>query len=256
MVVRVVRVALVIAVAACGSSKRPAGEDAMRGARDGSAAPADTGSGSGSAAPTGEVAVRVEWRAVPTSARQSPGTTPCNTPRAPAVTPTTMWGIPEAMILAEKAPAPGTARITIAGCALTPRIVVARELIVDSALDRPTKVMLVKHGTIAALGALQSGEARTIQLPIAGHAVMLSLDANAVYRLGLDSPDGEVAWIVNAPGLVTDVTGLATLALPAGKHDVTAWLPARGGQEWKVVKSNVTVEASALVELAIDLGPR
>lgn len=244
------RFALVLAIAACGG-KKSAGEDAMRT----SVVTADAGSGSGSAAPKGDAAIRVEWKAVPTSARQSPGRTPCNTARPSAVTPTTMWGIPDAIVLADKAPAPAEARITLAECALTPRIATASTLIVESTVDRPAKLTLTKHGTIGSFGALEPGDARVIQLPIAGHAVSVSLDAGGVYRLAIDGSD-DGAWIVNAPGGVTDVAGLATLRLPPGSHEATAWLPARGGQEWKVVKSTVTVEANALAELAIDLGSR
>lgn len=247
-----VRFALLILVA-CGG-KKSAGEDAMRATRDASVI--DAGSGSGSAAPPrGDAAIRVEWKAVPTSARQSPGRTACNTARLPAVAPTTMWGIPDAVVLADKAPPPGEVRVTLADCALAPRIALASTLIVESAIDRPAKLTLTKHGTIASLGALKAGDATAIQLPIAGHAVSISLDPNAVYRLAIDGSD-DGAWIANAPGGVTDVAGLATLRLPPGPHEATAWLPARAGQEWKVVKSSVTVEANALAELAIDLGPR
>ena len=166
-----------------------------------------------------------------------------------------MWGIPDAIVLTDKAPAPPEARITLAACALTPRIAIASTLIVESTLERPAKLTLTKHGTIASLGALKPGDATPIQLPIAGHAVSMTLDAGGVYRLAIDGAD-DGAWIVNAPGGVTDATGLATLRLPPGLHEATAWLPVRGGQEWKVVKSTVTVEANALAELAIDLGPR
>lgn len=248
---------LLVALAACGGGNKPAGEDAARAARD--AAIPDAGS----AAPAvGEAAIRVEWKAVPTIARQSPGKTACNTPRTAQVAPTTMWGIPDAIVLTERAPAPGTARIVLAGCALTPRIAIAKELVVESALDRPAKLTLTKHGTIGSLGSLTAGETRAIQLPIAGHAVSIALEPDTVYRVAIeasglaDAIDDEDAWIVNAPGGVTDSGGLATLKLPSGSHDVTAWLPSRGGQDWKVVKSKVTVETGQLAELAIDLGPR
>ncbi len=251
----VARNALVLAMlVACGGGKRPAGEDAMRSSRDGSAAVID--GSAGSAAPIGEAAIRVEWKAVPTTARQSPGRTACNTPRAPAVAPTTMWGIPDAFVLTDKAAPPGEVRIVLADCSLAPRIAIASTLVVESAVDRPTKVVLSKQGTIAALAALKPIEPRVIQLPIAGHGVTIALEPGVVYQLAVDGGDGEIAWLVNAPGMVTDPAGLATLKLPVGAHQVTAWLPARAGQEARVIKSTVTVEANALAELAIDLGPR
>ncbi len=253
MVARLLVCALIIG---CGGKKKPAGEDATRAARDATIATPDTaGSGAGSAA-TGDAAVRVEWKAVPTTARQSPGRTACNTARAPAVSPTTLWGIPDALVLTDKAPAPTEARIVLADCALVPRLAIASTLLIVSAVDRPARLTLTKHGTTAKLAALQPAEPRAIQLPIAGHAVSLELEPNGVYRLAIDAPDGEAAWIVNAPGAVTDAAGVATLRLPVGTHDVTAWLPARGGRDARLVTSKLTVDDKQLAELALDLGSR
>jgi hypothetical protein len=244
---------LLLALVACGNKAKPAGEDAARTPRVDATVPAPPDA---PAAPAlGEAAIRVEWKAVPTAARQSPGRTSCNTARPGSVAPTTMWGIPEAIVLVEPARAPTEARVVLAPCTLTPRVALATTLIVESALDKPAKVTLVKHGTAAKLDALQAGEARTFQLPVAGHAVSIALDAGGVYQLAIDgAADTESSWIVAAAGGVTDVTGLATLALPAGTHAVTAWLPSRGGQPPRLAKASVTVEKDALAELAIDLG--
>lgn len=250
------RVALVAAVAACSGNKRPAREDAMRApARD--SAPAPMSPDSRAAPPVlGEAAIKVEWKAAPTSARQSPGTTPCNTRRPGAVAPTTLWAIPEVLVLTDKVPpATADARIVLASCALSPRIVLGTSLVVESALDRPGKVTLVEHGTIDKLDALSPGKARTFQLPIAGHAVSIPLAANGVYQLAIEGvADTEPAWVVAAPGAVTDAGGLASLALPLGTHAVTAWLPPRGGQQGKVARSTITVEKDQLAELVVDLG--
>src|SRR5262245_51125293 len=71
----------------------------------------------------GDVQVRVEWKNVPLAARSSPGRTPCDTPRAPTVTPTTTWGVPGAAVLVEGVTKDlGEARIVLAGCALAPRV--------------------------------------------------------------------------------------------------------------------------------------
>lgn len=249
----VTRIALV-ALVACSGSKRTAGEDAMKTARDGATVSPDGSATPDPPAPPGEAAIRVEWKSVPVAARQSPGRTPCNTPRPAAVAPATMWGIPDAIVLVDKAAPPGEVRIVVSACTLAPRVAIAGTLIVESALDRPAKLILTKHGTIAAFGALAPADARAIQLPIAGHAVSIALDAGAIYQLAIDGADTEPSWIVAAPGAVTDVAGLATIKLPAGAHGVTAWLPARGGQASRVIKSSVTVESEQLAEIAIDLG--
>src|SRR5262245_34352729 len=62
----------------------------------GSADSGSAGSAGGAMTPKpGDAQIRVEWADVPVAARASPGRTPCNTPRAPSVAPTTTWGVPD-----------------------------------------------------------------------------------------------------------------------------------------------------------------
>src|SRR5262249_10201379 len=150
-----------------------------------------------------------EWPGVPVTARSSPGRTPCGTPRAPSVAPTTTWGIPDALVLVEGAPraaAPSTARVTLADCALTPRIAAGAALAITSAVDRPARLVLRKRGAIDHLAA---GDPVPVQLPIAGHSVLAALDAGAIYSLETDAPDPEVAFLAAVPGQVTDAAGHA-----------------------------------------------
>jgi hypothetical protein len=242
---------LVLALLGCSSNKARSGEDAKPTRADGAVVPSD-----GAPLPTAEAAIRVEWKAVTTAARTSPGRTACKTPRAASVAPTTMWGIPEAIVMVEGATATagGEARITLSDCTLSPRIVVGTTLVVESALDRPAKLALAKHGTIGDLATLKAGEPRAIQLPIAGHAVSIALEPNAVYQLVIDA-ESEPAWIVAAPATITDAGGLATVRAPVGSHAVTAWLPARGGQPARLAKAAVALDVAQLVELVVDLGP-
>jgi len=245
-------IAITAAVAGCSGNKHTAADDAVHAPhRDGSAvvAPVDV------PASTGEVAIRVLWKAATPAARRSPGLTPCHTPRAASVAPTTLFGIPEALVVVEgTGTVPAEARIRFSDCTLSPRLVVGGTLIVDTALDRPVKLALSKHGDVAHLDGLAAGPPRAIQLPIAGHAVAVSLDPGGVYRLSVDGDgDFEPAWIVAAPAMITDGSGLATVKEPVGPHAVTAWLPPRGGQPAKLVTSSVAVVADQLVEHAIDL---
>ncbi|HUS28011.1 MAG TPA: hypothetical protein VMZ53_05865, partial [Kofleriaceae bacterium] len=129
----------------------------------------------------GDVQLRVEWKDVPLAARASSGRTPCNTPRAASVAPTTTWGIPEVFVMIDAPPAPqaasssgsnGTrattgsaptgsatapamtaramtreARVVLDHCALTPRVALASDkLIVASAAESPAKVVITKAG--------------------------------------------------------------------------------------------------------------
>ncbi len=249
---------------ACGNKARPAADDAVRGphAEDGakgSAAAADA-----AAAPDADpdvapdtAAIHVRWTDLPTSWRRSPGPTPCHTPRAPAVEPTTLWGIPDALVTLDGArEVPAEARVTLADCVLSPRLVVGRTLVVESTLDRPVRLALEKHGDVASLDKLHAEKPRAIQIPIAGHAVEVALDAGGVYRLAVENQAAiEPAWIVAAPAAVTDDSGMAELAAPAGKHAVVAWLPARAGQSARQVAGTVTIEADRGVEHTLELAP-
>lgn len=206
---------------------------------------------------TGELQARVEWPNVPPAARRSPGRTPCNTPRAPSVAPTTTWGVPGALVVVDGAPPPPTrptARITLADCALTPRLVVGATLAITSAVDRPAKLLLRKRGTVE---RLFDSDPIPVQLPIAGHTVTVTLDAGAIYSLETDAPTPELAYIAAVPnGWVSDATGhIHARGLAAGPHAATAWLPPRAGQPARLARGTATVEAGKLAELTLKLTP-
>ena len=209
-----------------------------------------------SSAKTGDLQVRVEWRDVPIPMRASPGRTACKTPRLPAVAPTTTWGIPEVLVVIDGSaaghggatgPQPAN-RIVLADCAFSPRIVAATSVVVESAVDRPAKLSFTKRGE--ALDKLEAGTPRAIQLPIAGHAVTLPLDANGIYELTADT---ESAWIVAASNAgVTEANGaLLVRDLAPGTYAVTAWLPPRAGATAKRVTGSATVVAGDLADLTL-----
>ncbi|HEU0034790.1 MAG TPA: hypothetical protein VFQ53_29400 [Kofleriaceae bacterium] len=204
----------------------------------------------------GDAQIRVEWKNVPAVRRNSPGPTPCHTPRGASVAPTTTWGIPDVLVIVDgDRETPAEARVVLADCALAPRLVVGETVIVDSAVLQPARVTLTKHGEAGKLAALAATAPRTIQLPIAGHAVAIALEPGAVYQLATDGKDPEATWIVDAPAHVTDATGAVVVkGLAGGVHAVTAWLPARGNQPARIATGKVTVVANELAELTIDLG--
>ena len=243
-------VAALACCVACGGNRARAGDDAH-------AIPRSDGSPGDAAAPTGELQVRVDWKTVAPVSRRSPGPTRCNMPRAPAVAPTTTWGIPDAFVIVEGGPPPPEARVVLADCALRPRVAAASVLVVESAVDRPARVTLVKHGTIAdlATATLHPGDPRVIQLPIAGHAVAIPLDANSIYQLATEGEDPETAWIIAGPAYVTDATGQVVVAgLPIGARSAAAWIPPRGNQSGRFATGSSAIVANELAELAIDVG--
>ena len=207
-----------------------------------------------SSAKTGDLQIRVEWKDVPIAMRASPGRTPCRTARAPVVAPTTTWGIPDVVVVVEGATLPpATSRIVLADCALTPRVVAATEAVVESAGDRPARVMFAKRGELAALDKIDlQAPSRTVLLPIAGHAVKLPLEAGGVYELAVD---GETAWIAASPNAgVTEPNGQLTVRdLAPGTYAVTAWLPPRAGGNAKLVKGSAKVVAGDLVDIVLEL---
>jgi hypothetical protein len=208
---------------------------------------------------TGDVSVRVEWPAVSAEVRASPGTTPCGTARAPQARPTTMFGIPEAVVFVDGAPAvTGEVRIRLVDCALVPRVAIGTALVVDSAADRPAAAVLSHRAQASDPKAKleESTPPRTIRLPIAGHAVGAPLEAGAIYALATDAKDPELAWIVAATAAVTDASGVALVKdVPSGAHAVRAWLPPRAGRPARVASGTVTVEPGDLAELTLTLGP-
>lgn len=209
------------------------------------------------AATTGDVSVRVEWEKVPAAVRASPGPTACGPPRRPQVSPSTTWGIGEVLVIVDDAPGtPGEAHVRLADCALVPRIAIGASLVIDSAADRPAKLAIRDRRRAADLDAKLETPSRPVLLPIAGHAVTVSLEAGAVYEIAAEGKDAETAWIVAANGAVTDPSGVVLVKdVPVGVHAVRAWLPPRAGQPARHAEGKVTVAAGDLAELTLQLVP-
>ncbi len=248
----------IVVLSACSSGKPHAVEDAKRPSAGSDAPRADAPTVAPPPArstTTGDVQVRVEWQKVPAAVRASPGTTKCATPRLAQVSPSTTWGIGDAVVFVDGAPeAPGEARVQLAACAFVPRVAIGTSLVVDSTANQPAELTLSHRAQAADLRARAAGTAaRTIQLPIAGHAVSVALDAGEVYEL---AADGETAWIVAATAAITDGNGVALIKdVPVGEHAVRAWLPPRGGQPARHATGKVTVAAGDLSELTLQLAP-
>lgn len=250
------RLGLLVVVACSGTKSAPkkAIEDAHGSAPAADAAvPAADG--------PGDVQIRVEWKDVPLAARMSPGRTPCNTPRPPAVTPTTLWGIPDVFVVVEVAGAARgsrqAARITREPCGLVPRVAITSgTLILASATEAPARVSVQEVGALPLGGTIADPQPRTVYLPIAGHEVSLGVDSGTIVRV---SDDPEDAWVIateNPFVAITDRSGSAVLRdLPAGTHAVTAWLPPRSGQPARTARGNVTVTPGALAEVTLDISP-
>jgi len=201
----------------------------------------------------GDVQVRVEWHDVPIQARSSPGRTPCGTARAPAVTPTTTWALPDAFVAIEApgAPPPPAARVVLDQCAFAPRAVVAgATLAVTTTADHPVELAITSRDLLGASPAAT----RKIEIPIAGHEVDVAL-TSGIYELS--AADTDSAWIAFAPkafAAMTDATGQAVLRdVPAGRHRVTALVPPRAGQPDRVAEGEVEVVAGALAEVTLDV---
>lgn len=248
-------------VVACSSNKPRGAEDAAHVPRADATLvdvrPSDASMGSAtpvaSTARRGDLQVRVEWKNVPVAMRASPGRTACKTARPAAVAPTTTWGIPDVVVFIDGAVIPPTsARVVLADCVLAPRVLTTSQLVLESAVDRPARVTFAKRATIDVLAEIDTARPRTIQLPIAGHAVALPLDDGGVYELAAGE---ETAWVIaSAHAGVTEANGaLLVKDLAPGSYAVRAWLPPRAGAPSKLVKGTATVVAGDLAELVIAL---
>lgn len=207
---------------------------------------------------TGDAQIRVEWRDVPVAMRASPGKTACSTARAPAIAPTTTWGVPDVLVIVDRMPAEPAAaaatRVVLADCAFTPRLAAASSLVIESTVDRPAKILVARRGAIASLDKLEPGTPRAVQLPIAGHGVAIPLEPGGVYELATDAKEPETAWIIAAPAAITEASGAVIVKdLTPGAHAVTAWLPPRSGAAARIARGTITVVAGDLAELTLDL---
>jgi hypothetical protein len=244
------RALAVVALAACSGNKVKAGEDAAHPAPK--PAPADAAAvavvpGSG----VGDVQVRVEWANTPQPMRAPGPPTRCGSPRTPAVRPTTTWGVPDVIVTLDAgtlaADRDRQGHIVLEGCAFTPRAVIAgSSLTIASEMREPATVTLTPD----------AGSARTIYLPIAGHAVDVALEPDTTYALAYGTDD--VATVVTSPKAyvaVTEASGNVVLRnVPAGTQTVRAYLPARGGAQARTATAQVTVTAGALAEVTVDIG--
>lgn len=226
-------VRLLVLLAACSGGK-PKLEDARTlphpPAPEGSAHALDAAASAGSAAippGKGDVSIRVEWHDVPPAARAPK---PCG----PDVSPTTTWGIPDAVVTLPHAGAPPAARVTVDRC-VRPRVQVSGDsLTIASALLQPATLAL---------------DDRPVMLPIAGHEVTAQLTDGRHEVVAGDAK----AWVIrDANAAVTDATGVAVLRdIPSGVYPVTAWLPAANLS----AKGEVTVMPNALAEVTLTLKP-
>jgi len=237
-----------------GSSVQDASGSGSAGSTTAGSATAGSGTSTATATGPGELTVTVTWRDTPLAARSSPGRTSCGTPRPPAVAPTTMWGIPEVVVLVDGASMPlGEVKVTASECAITPRAVVGDRLTITSSAPGPLKLNLAAYGPEPeSIDGIPAGI--PVLMPIAGHQVTRTLESG-LHLLG-GTGTGDPIWIVAKPNaVVTDANGQAVFKdLAAGSHVVTAWLPARGGQKPRLVTAKASVTAGTPGELSIDLG--
>jgi hypothetical protein len=237
-------------------------EDARRPVGDGSGSanvvPADAAPAPEVKPPTtGDISVRVQWEKVPREARVSPGNTSCNTPLTAQVAPSTTWGIGDAVVFVQGAPAhAGEARVVAAKCTLSPRVAVGTSLAIASGADRPVKLSLA-HELVAADFAKASEPARAVALPIAGHEVTSALTAGGIYHLAFDDKDkGDDAWIVSADAVITDASGAVLIKdVAPGSHQIRVWLPARGKLPAHTASGKVDVAAGELAEITLSFDP-
>lgn len=219
----------------------------------------------------GTVRVIVRWPDTPQARRASPGENECGKPRLPGIVPDELWGVAEAVVVLDlergKAPGPlAPVGIAAEGCALTPRIAVARpggRLLVanrDAAVRAAQlRVRPWKSARKLEAAAGAAAPALPLRLPWRGHRVDLSLalEAPGFAQVELEGKHAaeDSAWIAVVPSpyaAVTDRAGAVSFPqVPAGKVGVTAWIPARGGGKAVELRGEVTAVAGQTAELVL-----
>lgn len=265
--------------AAPGSEPDPSGAGA--GSDDGDDdEPIGAGAGGVDAAPlppvpgatTGDVVAKVVWTRAPAEVRGPGPRARCGRPGRAQAQVHTLWGVADVVVAIVDAPAaPGTPAsapaadakphelsIRLADCAARPRVVVGRAPVrLTVTLGEEGGRAVVLQPVPAPLGGLAEGAARTVTLPVIGHAAVVELPGPTALVI---DPDGDGALVVVAPHRqvgVTDDTGAVRLTgVGPGKHPVLAWMPARAGRPERVVRGEVEVVAGRTAEVALELaGP-
>jgi hypothetical protein len=266
-----------LAIAACSGQAEPPGEGSAAGSGLGPRASGLTADAAVAAVAattgSGDLEIHVEWADVPVARRASPGRSACGTARPGELAPSTTWGIPDVIVLldagagAPDARSPQVAaapRIVARDCELVPRAQVAAvgaTLTLASGTEAPVALAVAHLGapsTPAALAAIVApGASGTdVELPVIGHAVEVALAASEVDAIAWRDGGGDPAWVVAWPhaAAVTDRNGQVTLrGLPAGPHDIVAWLPPRAGFPAAVAHGAATVAAGELVSATLSL---
>ncbi len=215
----------------------------------------------------GDAQIRVEWKDPPVEARASSGRTQCNTAKAPAVAPTTTWGIPDVIVMIDldhgKAfGALDQARIVLSHCELAPHVLVLPPklpLIIASASDKPERLAYSSLEPARPLGIPPPDGgpgliARTVLLPVIGHEVAVPLEVNAITAIKAAEDVAIAVTPLQPYCAVTEANGQVVLRdVPVGTFNVMALLPARGGQDARVAKGTVTVVAGGLAEVTLTL---
>jgi hypothetical protein len=218
----------------------------------------------------GAIAVTVTWPDAPSTARISPGVSGCGRPRPPRAAIGPLHGVAGALVWIEgatagKAPPPAKpARLMVRDCGWSPTVAVVPRL--GSALELQAQDDAGHAVTITDLGAAWTspeGAAPTSatrgQLAAWGHTVAVPLPTAGVRQVTSDRAPDDAAWV-----LVTDQPYAAVTAddgaivlerVPAGAHEVVAWLPPAAGQPAQLARGTATVVAGDKVELALRFGP-
>jgi hypothetical protein len=254
------------ACAACSGGKTKAVEDARHPAPIADATVVTPAVAHGytvdTAAKTGDVQIRVEWKDTPQALRAPGPATRCGTPREPALAPTTTWGVPDVLVIVDaergkaRDPNAAPARLVLAGCAFTPRVAVTGgTVVVASATEEPSSVTFQEIARPLG-GAAVAGTPRTLYLPVIGHEVAAALEPDMVYAIQAGSDDTAAVVSATTPYVgVTEASGNVVVRdVPVGTYPVRAYLPARSGGEARTVAGTVTVTAGALAEVTLDLG--
>ncbi len=259
------RALVFVLAAACSGGKGKSIEDARSAPKpiDATAAvPAATVHGYrvDTAAKTGDVQIRVEWKDVPQPLRAPGPPTSCGSARAAALAPSTLWGIPDVLVTVDvdhgKAFEPAAARIVLEGCSFAPRAVVAGTTVhIASAMAAPTTVTLQEIAKPLGGAAIAGAKPRTIYLPITGHEVEAALAPDTVYVLAAGTDDLGVIVSATSPYVaVTEPSGNTVLrGVPVGTHPVRAYLPPRNSAEARTASGTITVTEGALAEITLDI---
>lgn len=190
----------------------------------------------------GVVETKTTWLWPPSGLRRSPGRNHCGSARDPDLVVELMGGLRDTAVVSETGPSPESASMSLSDCRIRPKLVVV-------GVDRPLRVQNLdvdaREVIVESLNeqGVVEGEIGRLPMRVAGQRFELRHAKPGLLRLRTTDDPDDLAYVLVTTGTagVTGDSGIVSLELPAGTHQLQVWHPPISGQP-AGLESSVSVE--------------